>query len=100
MSGKNVKITQNEKFKSLKTPKVIDGTPLQQQWKVLTFHEDRINRIETNLGENKSNTLVNESTMNLVNNLISEVTSIKKELEALKKKVGTKSNSMELTASE
>ena len=91
---------RNEKINTKKPPKLIDGTPLQQQWKVLNFHEERINRIETNLGENKSNTLVNETSMNLVNNLMDELGTIKKELETLKKKLGDKNKSMELNVSE
>tara|TARA_B100000927_G_scaffold290605_1_gene289921 strand:+ start:3776 stop:4063 length:288 start_codon:yes stop_codon:yes gene_type:complete len=91
---------RNEKIDTKKTPKLIDGTPLQQHWKVLNFHEQRINRIEANLGENKNNTLVNETTMNLVNNLMDEVTTIKEELETFKKKLGDNNKSTELNVSE
>ena len=66
----------------------IAGTPVQQHWKILNFHEQRINKIESYLGEKDKlidNSATNESTMALLNNLIDDVRSIKSDIDKLKK---------------
>ena len=66
----------------------VDGTPLQQQWQVLNFHETRINKIEKYLGENDRSTegeAVAEKHMALITNLIDDIKNLKSEIAELKK---------------
>ena len=66
----------------------IDGTPLQQQWQILNFHEKRINKIEQYLGENDKKTngdVITENHMELITKLIEDVKNLKNEIVELKK---------------
>ena len=66
----------------------VDGTPLQQQWKVLNFHEKRLNKIEQYLGESDKNIhgdVITEKNMTLITNLIDDIKTLKTELADLKK---------------
>lgn len=57
--------TQNVSFDTgeEKEPhKLLDGTPIQQCWKILNFHETRLNRVDQFiLGKNKVDTANNEA---------------------------------------
>tara|TARA_B100001540_G_C15172359_1_gene358186 strand:- start:85 stop:372 length:288 start_codon:yes stop_codon:yes gene_type:complete len=75
----------------------IAGTPVQQHWKILNFHEKRINKIESYLGKLDKSTnggVANDSTMSLLNNLIDDVRNLKTDIDKLKK--GNNSISLDL----
>ena len=83
--SRNVKMqTINEE----KNIMALDGNPLQQQWKILNFHEKRINKVERYLGEKDKNTdgeVMSDSNMSIVTNLIDDIKALKNEIAELKK---------------
>ena len=95
MSFKNTKI---KNIKEEQPAKVVTGTPVQQQWTILNFHETRINKIESYLGElddKVSQNVTNETVSQRLDKVLEELETFKKELSQLKKKDNSTSLSLE-----
>ena len=83
--SRNVKMsTINEEHSVM----ALDGSPIRKQWRILNFHEKRLNKIETYLGEKDKKIdgeIMSESNMSLITNLIDDIKTLKNEITELKK---------------
>ena len=54
-------------------PTIIPVTDLQKQWKVLTFHEDRLNRIDEYVKKNNENSVSTTVDNSVLNNEVQQL---------------------------
>jgi len=86
MSEYNRNVSSNSK------PQTVPGTPLQQMWHILNFHEERFNQMEKYLSMQNSNTGgINKKSetqhLEEYNLLVSQVESLKTRLSTLEAKM-------------